>query len=168
MRPSDHSSFVEVERHRDRLSKDLRYGAVAGLLGGVSIMILFLGYDALYFEPLATPDFLAEELIGQGAFALDLTHQLRLVRIGIFTVLHLAVFTGLGILLTALFHMTGARESLLLGVLYGLTVCTILFSVVMHLSGTELLADPRWPAEMLGNSIAGVVMVSYLRVRKAL
>ncbi|MFH1763135.1 MAG: hypothetical protein ABIF09_02985 [Gemmatimonadota bacterium] len=150
------------------MHKDLRNGAVAGLLGGASIMILFLGYDAFSFGPLSTPDLLAEAITGQEILVLDFAAPLRVARIMMFTVLHLAVFSGLGIILTNLFRMTGARESLLLGGLYGLTVCTVLFSLVLHLSGTELLAQPQWPAVALGNFVAGVVMVGYLKVRTAL
>jgi len=164
----DDSSYRAAERYHDRLSKDLRHGAVAGLLGGGSIMVLFLGYDALFFRPLATPDILSEALVGQEALALDFAVQLRAVRVVMFTVLHLAVFTGLGIMLTNLLRITGARESLLLGGVYGLIICTILFRVVLHLSGTELLAEPQWLVVMLGNFIAGVVMVSYLKVKAAL
>jgi hypothetical protein len=35
----------------------------------------------------------------------------------------------------------------------------------LHLSGTELVGVPPWPAVVLGNFIAGVVMVGYLKVR---
>jgi hypothetical protein len=169
MQGSDNSrALFEAGRHRQRLENDLLHGTVAGLLGGGSIMILFLGYDALSFGPLATPDHLSDSLLGQEAFGLDFTFQLRALRIMLFTVLHLAVFAGLGIVLTNLFRITGARESLLLGGLYGLIVCTILFRVVLDLSGTELLAQPQWPAVILGNFVAGVVMGGYLQLRTAL
>jgi hypothetical protein len=168
MIPSGESSLWAVEEHRDRLRKDLRYGAVAGLLGGGSIMVIFLGYDALLFEPLATPEFLSGALMGQDVLVLDFAGPLRVVRILMFTILHLAVFAGLGIALTNLLRITGAPESLLLGGLYGLGVCTVLFTLILHWSGVELLAEPQWPAVVMGNFVAGVVMVAYLRVRAAL
>jgi len=153
--------------YRERLYKNLRHGAVAGLLGGGSIMILVLGSDTLFFRPLATPDLLAKALIGDNALGLDFAVQLRFVRIMMFTVLHLAVFTGLGILLTSLLRVTGARQSLLIGGLYGLSVCTALFLAVLHLSGTGLSAGLHWPTVLLANLVAGVVMMSYLKVRAA-
>ena len=128
-------------------------------------MILLLGVDALFFRPLATPDFLAEALIGHEALALDFTAQLRAVRIVMFTVLHLAVFMGLGIILAKLVRRSEIGKSLLVGGLFGLIVCTILFGVVLHLSGTELVGVPPWPAVALGNLLAGVVMAGYLKVR---
>ena len=137
------------------------------MLGGGSIMILLLGVDSLLFRPLATPTFLADALIGQEGLGLDFTAQLRAVRIVMFTVLHLAVFTVLGIILAKLVRMSEIGKSLLVGGLYGLTVCTLLFGVVLHLSGTELVGVLPWPAVILGNFIAGVVMVGYLKVRTA-
>jgi hypothetical protein len=154
--------------YRERMYQDLRRGAVAGLLGGGSVMLLVLGSDTLFFKPLATPDFLAKALIGDQAPGLDFAVQVRVFRIVLFTALHLAVFTGLGILFTALLHATGARESLLVGGLYGLSACTTVFAAVLHLSGTGLLAGPNWPTVLLANFVAGVVMVSYLKVRAAL
>jgi hypothetical protein len=94
---------------------DLRFGAVAGLLGGASIMILFFVYDVLFFTPLATPDFLSDLLLGREALAADIAVRLRAVRIVIFTVVHLAAFTALGIVLANLFRVSGVRKSLLLG-----------------------------------------------------
>jgi hypothetical protein len=131
-------------------------------------MIFFLAYDALSFRPLATPDFLADVVLGEEVLSLDLTVQLRAAGIITFTVLHLAVFAVLGMLLSNLFRITGTRESPLLGGLYGLTVCTVLFGVVLHLSGTELLAEPQWPSVLLGNFVAGVVMAGYLRFQTSL
>jgi len=131
-------------------------------------MILFLAYDALFFRPLATPDFLSEVLLGRGILATDIAARLRLVRIVMFTVLHLAAFTALGIVLANLFRMSGVRKRLLLGGLYGLTACTLLFRAGLHLSGTELLVEPQWPAVMLGNFVAGIVMVGYLKARTSL
>lgn len=172
MQRSDDSRYFAAERaaerYHDRIHNDLRYGAIAGLLGGGLIMIFFLVYDALFFEPFATPDFLSEVLIGREALASDISARLRLVRIAMFTVLHLGAFTALGIVLANLFRLSGVRKRLLLGGLYGLTVCTLVFRGGLHLSGTELLAEPQWPAVMLGNFVAGVVMVGYLHARTSL
>jgi hypothetical protein len=159
------SSYWAEDRHRARRYRDLRNGAVAGLLGGVSIMVFFLGYDALFFGPLATPNFLAGTFIGKDVSALV---QLRGAPIVLFSVLHLAVFVGLGIMLEELLRMMKAGGSLLFGGFYGLTICTTLFWVVLHLSGVELLVEPRWVAVMLGNFLAGAVMGSYLKIRTVL
>ena len=151
--------------HRDHSSNDLLDGSVAGLLGGGTIVVLFLVFDTLLFTPLATPDFLAQGLLGRADLAAELSARLRIVRIGMFTGLHLFTFTALGIGLAVFFRMSGVRKTLLLGGLYGLTACTLLFRAGLDLSGTELLVTPQWPAVILGNLLAGIVMVFYLRVR---
>lgn len=172
MQRSDDSRYFAAERaaerYHDRVHNDLRYGAVAGLLGGGLIMIFFLVYDALFFRPLATPEFLSEVLLGRKTLAADIAARLRLVRIAVFTVLHMAAFTALGIVLANLFRMSGVRKRPLLGGLYGLTVCTLVFRGGLHVSGTELLAEPQWPAVMLGNFVAGIAMVGYLQARTSL
>lgn len=157
-----------ADEYRSRVNQDLRHGVVAGLLGGALIMIFFRVYDGLLFEPLATPEFLAGELMGQEGLVGDLSVPLRALRIGVFTVLHLTVFSGLGILLLKLFRMTGARESMLGGGLYGITFCTLLFGLVLQISGTEISAAPQWPALLLANFLAGVVMGGYLDLRATL
>ncbi len=165
MSGSDDSGYWAAERYRDRLYGDLRDGAIAGLLGGGSIMVLALLYDALLFTPLATPGFLAQVLIGRVGLAPGVTTDLRLVRIGMFTVLHLAAFVFLGIVLVKFFRITGIRKTLLVGGLYGLIACTSLFGVSLRLSGVEVSLEPKWLAVVLGNFVAGVVMVGYLQTR---
>ena len=165
MAGSHDSGYWAAERYRDRLYSDLRDGAIAGLLGGGSIMVLSLLYDALLFTPLATPDFLAQALIGRAGPAADITAQLRLVRIAMFTVLHLAAFIFLGIVLVKFFRITNIRKTLLHGGLYGLTACTTLFGASLQLSGTKVSVAPEWLAVLLGNFIAGVVMAGYLQTR---
>jgi hypothetical protein len=150
--------------YRDRLYRDLCDGVIAGLLGAGSIMILFLVSDALLFRPLATPDFLAQTFLGQESHAADIAGRLRIIRIVMFTVLHLAAFMFLGIVLAEVLRITGFRSTLLRGGLYGATVCSIVFGVSLHLSGTEVSARPGWAAVLLGNFVAGVVMGGYLQL----
>ena len=153
----------------DRLHNDLRHGAIAGLLGGVSIILLFSAYDALFFGPLTTPDRLSQSLLSIEDVAAGIGVRLSfVVRIGLFTVFHLGSFAVLGTVLANLFRMSGVRSRLLLGGLYGLTACTVVFFAGLNLSGTQLLAAPEWPALLLGNFVAGVVMGGYLQVRASL
>jgi hypothetical protein len=154
-----------AESYRDRLYGDLRDGAVAGLLAGGAIMVLFLLYDVLLFTPLQTPDFLAQALTGLGPPAADTAAGTKLVRMAMFTVLHLMAFIFLGIVLVEFFRITERPKTLLSGGLYGLTACTTLFSAALHLSGTKVSLEPGWPAVLLGNFIAGVVMAGFLKAR---
>jgi len=155
------------------VQSDLRHGLIAGLLGGLSIIIFFLASDAISLQPLATPDSLSENLPGLSEIATgvagDIGGRVAFVgRIGIFTLLHLCVFAVLGTLLATLRQMSGARKSLLFGGLYGLTVCTVVFFGGLSLSGDLFSAAPEWPLVLLANFVSGVVMGGYLAVSESL
>jgi hypothetical protein len=152
-----------VARAGERRDRALRQGAIAGILGGGAIILLFLAYDALSFGPLATPDRLSGDLLGLESVVTDLGVRLGfLVRIGLFTLLHLGAFIAMGTLLVAFFRYSGVRSKVLFGGLYGVTVCTVAFLAALNASGAELMATPEWPALLFGNFVAGVVMGSYL------
>ena len=153
----------------ERRNRALRQGAIAGMLGGCAIILLFLAYDALSFGPLATPDRLSENLLGLDSLIGDVGVRLGfLVRIGLFTALHLGAFMALGTLLLAFLRYSRVRSRVLFGGLYGVTVCTVAFLAALKVSGAELMATPEWPALLLGNFVAGVVMGSYLELSGSL
>jgi len=160
---SGRSAYGDARRHRQLLSRDYRDGAVAGLLAGTTLIVLFFVYDVLSFAPLATPDFLSGKILGSEDPGAELAPMLRTVRIAIFTLLHLAAFAFLGIALARLLHFTQLKKAVLAGALYGLTACTLLFGVSLQVSGTQMSAVPGWPAILMGNVAAGIVMGVYLR-----
>lgn len=165
MSSSYDSAYWAAQKYRDQLHVDLRDGAIAGILGGGSIMILFLFHDMLLFKPLSTPNLLAQILIGREGLASDLADRLRFVQIGMFTVLHLSAFLLLGIALAKFFRITKIRKTLLSGGIYGLIACTGLFGVSLRLSGIEVAYEPRWLVVLLLNFVAGAIMAGYLRTR---
>ncbi len=61
---SGRSAYGAARRHRQLLLRDYRDGAVAGLLAGTTLIVLFFVYDVLSFAPLATPDFLSGKILG--------------------------------------------------------------------------------------------------------
>ena len=52
----------------------------------------------------------------------------------------------------------------MVGGVYGLVACSLGFLVALHLSGTGLSANPIWPAVLLANFLAGMVMGGYLEL----
>jgi hypothetical protein len=169
-----HASWA-AETYRARVQDDLRHGAVAGLLGGGSIMLFFAAYDALLFTPLATPHLLSqmlpnpkglsEVLRDPEAILTDLGSRSAFFRMAIFTALHLGAFVVLGIVLVKLLRTIGVSGGLLLGGLYGMVACSLGFLAALHLSGAGLSANPVWPAVLLGNFLAGMVMGGYLELK---
>ena len=158
-----HSAHAAEQEYRKQLHKDLGVGALAGLLAGAAIMILFFVYDVLWFRPLATPEFLSKALLGGGNLDAETLTSLRSSRIVIFSILHMVAFAFLGILFARFFRFTQLRKTLLSGGLYGLVVCTAVFSASMQVTGTQVSAEPGWPALLAGNFGAGIVMVIFLR-----
>ena len=159
----DHSAHVAEQTYRKLLRKDLRDGAIAGILAGGVLLVLFFAYDLVYFRPLATPDFLSSAFFGGGEPGEETIARLRSARIGAFTVLHLVTFTFVGVLLARFFRFTQLRKTFLTGALYGLIVCTAVFSAGLQVTGAEMSVAPPWPPLLGGNFATGLVMVMFLR-----
>lgn len=160
---------------RKRGLAPLRHGALAGLLAGAWIVVFFLVYDLLLFRPLATPtslsealpDVLTEPLLDREALTAGIDAKLAAVRVFIFSVIHLATFAMLGVVLSMMLHAGTMRQTLLAGGLYGLTACTLLFFGGLQVTGVEPSSEPGWPSVLLGNCVAGVVMMGYLKFVEA-
>jgi hypothetical protein len=159
----DRSGYVAEGTYRKQLREDIRWGGLAGLLAGGALMVFFFAYDVLWFTPLATPDFLSKALLGGGEPSPELLTKLRTIRIAVFSVLHLVAFIMVGIIFARFFRFTQLRKTLGVGGLYGLVVCTAVFTAGMQVTGTQMTAKPGWPALLAGNLAAGIVMVVFLR-----
>ena len=61
---ADRSTHLTARKYRELLRRDVRDGAMAGLLAGAGIMVLVFGFDMLFFSPLTLPGFLSGALSG--------------------------------------------------------------------------------------------------------
>lgn len=163
MPDSNDSSYWAAEKYRDRLVADVRNGAIAGILGGASIMVLAFLFDALIFKPLTTSNFPVQVLIDRAGITPDGAARLRVAQVGVFIVVHLAVFALLGIVLVKFLRIFRIRKTLLLGGFYGLVACTSLFGVSLRLLGADVSFKLKWLVVPLVNFIAGIVMAVYLQ-----
>lgn len=137
----------------------LRDGIVAGLLAGVVVALFFLGVDLVRAgEPLRTPAFLGGALFSGGG-------QAGPGGIALFTALHLLAFAGVGGGAVLVCDWAGLPHNVLLGAVYGLLVCTLLFYGSLVAAGTRVLPAPGWRGVLTGNLLAGVVLGGYLRWR---
>jgi hypothetical protein len=87
-------------------------------------------------------------------------------RIIAYSLLHLLVFALLGIGAALMFLWTDEPPRILIGALYGLLVCSLVFYVAIGLTGA-LSGAPDWRVVALGNLFAGGVMARYLAGREA-
>jgi hypothetical protein len=159
----DHSAYAAEGTYRKLHQKDMLWGGLAGLLAGAGLMVVFLAFDVLSFTPLATPAFLSSALPGGGDAGGEAVTELTSARIVLFSVLHLATFTLIGVVFARFFRFTALRKTLVVGALFGLIVCTAVFGAGLQVTGTQMSAEPGWPALLAGNLVAGLVMVVVLR-----
>ncbi len=148
----------------------IRDGAVAGVYAGAALIALFFVFDLLRLQPFATPASLSRVMLGQQVeaspglvAALKLADIILLVRnITTYTMLHLAVFASLGIGAAILFEWLEVPKNVMTGALYGIVVGSTVFYGGLGIMAGDLLAAPDWLLVLLGNGVAGVIMVAHL------
>jgi hypothetical protein len=137
--------------------KAVRYGIIAGLLGGTALIVFFFFFDILQGRPFRTPAYLSSALLDRdglepGAFLLVA-----------YTLLHYVVFAVLGAAGAILFEWAAIPKNLFVGAAFGLFTCSLVFYPALIITGSDVLAGPAWPAVLAGNVLAGMVMITYLR-----
>jgi hypothetical protein len=132
-------------------------GVMAGFLAGAVLIVLYFLFDLVRGEPLATPTFLAANLLGQGALEISSVH------IALFTVVHFVAFMMLGVLASVVTESTLSPRTLLVGTAYGLFAYSLLFYAALVISGASIVDAPAWPVVFFGNVVAGAAMMAYLR-----
>jgi hypothetical protein len=138
-------------------ARAVRDGLAAGLLAGFVLAVLFYFYDLGQGAPLRTPTFLWGAILQRGE-----VEPTAGVLIG-FTLVHFAVWAGLGLLARALIGWAGLPRNLFIGAAYGLFACSLVFYLgLIRAPVDQVLSAPGWPAVFFGNALAGVVMFTHL------
>jgi hypothetical protein len=136
----------------------VKRGLLAGTLAGTTVVLWFLLVDLLAAFPLRTPVFLASILFG-----LDEEGMGVLPIVG-YTILHYAIFLALGLALARAVTGLHPRAYLLLGPVVGFFLFDLLFYGSLMVTGVNVLEALDWPVVLLGNLLAGVVLMEYLRL----
>lgn len=134
----------------------VRHGIVAGLIGGTVVAAFFFVLDAWQAEPFRTPAYLADAVFGSAGVRPWLDPILS------FTILHYVVFGVIGAGAVLLFRWAELPQNLLLGAVYGLFVCSVLFYLSLIVTGPEVLPADWWAEVLVGNLLAGLAMGAYL------
>lgn len=137
--------------------RTVRYGVVAGLLGGTALIVFFFFYDLIQGELFRTPTYLSAALLDQDG--LEPGWFLLLA----YTLLHYMVFAVLGAAAAVLFEWAAIPRNLFVGAAFGLFICSLIFYPALLITGSDVLAAPAWPSVLAGNVLAGLVIVTYLR-----
>ena len=137
-------------------------GAIAGILGAVTVAIWFLVFDTARGHPLETPALLACSILhgGTGSVAdnlLGLTLQ--------YTALHFIAFAAFGIGAALLLEAAEYEPSLTLSLAIFLGAFEVFFVAVVMFFGPELMAEVTWWSIIVGNLLATVTMLSFFLSR---
>ena len=134
----------------------VRRGAIAGTLAATALALWFLGIDLVQGQAFRTPAFLARVLFGFDDGALSAG------AIALYTVIHFAVFIGIGIATAQLVERLSAVPGTLVGIVLGFLLFDILFYGSVLLTGVDVVNVLGWPGVLLGNVLAGVVLLAAL------
>ena len=159
------------------LQAQARIGVQAGLLAGTVVAAIFFVADLALLTPLATPVALSCTFLGpcEVSFATPFVVESVTIislgsRLAALTLLHLLVFSALGVGVVALCHYSRVPLNVLTGALYGLVACSVVFyTAVWFSNATTVIVLPSLGSILLVNLLAGAVMGGYFQLasRKA-
>ncbi len=137
-------------------------GLVAGLLGAAAIAIWFLILDSLGGHPLRTPTILGTAIFrsGQG-LASPGTVPVSFEMVLLYTWVHALVFCVIGGLAARLLAVAERQPNAGFGILLLFVVFEFGFLVLTLLFAEPVLHALTWPAVLVGNLLAALVMGAY-------
>jgi hypothetical protein len=138
----------------------MRDGIVAGALGATAVALWFLGVDAVYAHPLATPTALGRGLLrifgppgGEG----------MLTFVVAYTIFHYFAFILAGILLSVIVYWARTQPTVLAGAMMLFVAFEIgFYGLSSALQESPFLGALGWAQVATGNLIAAVVMGAYM------
>jgi hypothetical protein len=143
--------------HRHNLARE---GAVTGMIGALVVAAWFFVVDAAMGRPLATPSVLGEVFVF-GVTAPSFT-VINLWAVVAYTIIHLLVFTVIGMTLTSLFHASMvsplARPALLMGFI---VFEFFFFGVTLLYNARTGQLFPAWSV-LLANFLSAAAMGGWL------
>ena len=137
--------------HRSQLTQ----GAIAGLAGAALMATWFIVIDTATRQPLFTFSFVTQLLFGANSGA---------VFVGLYIILHFAVFAVVGALFNRMLTALRINPTLPLGAAVGLLLFDVVFYVGVWIIGTNIVQEVGWPVVLTGNIVAGLGIAGYLRV----
>jgi hypothetical protein len=132
-------------------------GALAGLLGAVTVALWFLIVDISRGRPLETPALLAAALLHGQTIVTGVHLQLVIE----YTVLHFAAFVLFGVAAAVLIEAAERESSLIISLLIFLFAFEVLFMGLTIFLGPMVSAALSWWSVLAGNLLATAVMLGY-------
>ena len=131
-------------------------GFVAGFLGALTLALWFLVVDIAQGQPFATPNFVAGALLGRQIGGTTL------MLVAAYTLVHFAAFILVGVLIAWLFDHLDARPRTLFGLVLGFLLFDGMFYFGVVATGVDVVRALGWPQVLVGNLLAGLVVLSTL------
>jgi hypothetical protein len=133
-------------------------GAIAGLLGALTVALWFLAFDVARGHPLQTPCLLGEVILHGKC---DLATPLHSSSILGYTAFHFGVFIIFGICGAWLLDVAERERSLLVSVFIFLIAFEVFFVAVVVFLGPAVADAVTWWSVLVGNLLATAVMLTY-------
>ncbi len=133
-------------------------GLVAGLLAATALAVWFLVIDLVQGRPFYTPAFVASTLLGREAVSIEPG------LIAAYTLFHYVAFLVIGLAVTWVMSRLDFVPGLLIGLVLGVLLFDLIFYSSVLIAGANVVEALGWPAVLLGNLLAGIVMMGYLRM----
>ncbi|TVP59104.1 MAG: hypothetical protein EA351_02150 [Gemmatimonadales bacterium] len=131
-------------------------GAIAGLIGAGVVAVWFLLVDLAAGDPFRTPAMIGGALMGRE----DLQASPGLV--ATFTVIHFLAFVLVGIGAAWALSQLERSPNVLMGMVLGFVLFNGVFFGSAAVTGIDVVAQLGWVEVLVGNLLAGIVMVSFL------
>jgi hypothetical protein len=144
-------------RHHHSLGKE---GAAAGVLGGVAVAVWFLVLDVLGGRPLHTPNVLGQVILFGNIS--PVTDRIMLEGVIGYTLLHLAVFTAIGLGVTELVHLAVTSPIFRFGILMVFVVFQVFFYGFTYAFFVATRGLFPWWEVLVADTLAVAAMVTYL------
>ena len=152
-------------RPHDARSHDARHheeGLITGILGAATIALWFLLVDVIHGRPLYTPTLLGTVLFRHGdAAALDAI-VVSLEMAGLYTVVHVLVFSAIGNLASESLAIAQRYPEVGFGILLLFVIFEFAVTVSPILFAAPLVRALSWPALLVANLLATTAMATYL------
>ena len=142
------------------VSKVWREGIVAGLLGAGGVALWFFVVDLISGVPLYTPGVLGEAMLSVLGHGI---HHERLFNAAAYTVVHMAAFIGIGVLLCTLVDLARRVPHVTIGLLLFFVVFEVgFYFVAIFLSQFDALGRLAWYQIGAANLVAALLMGGYI------
>lgn len=141
-----------------RAQGTLSRGMTGGFIAAAALAFWFLLIDSIRATPFDTPMFVARTITGiENGTATPLI-------LVMYSLIHFAVFMAIGAAVAWFLERIHVRPSLLAGLIVGFVLFDLIFYAGIVMSGVNVIGALGWPEVLIGNLIAAVVLVRYLRV----